>query len=166
MEPLTQSSGSPESNPSVQFSVRLFATSWIAACQASLSIINSRSLLKLMPIESVMPSSHLILCLPLLLLPPIPPSIRVPAGLQNPTAWGLVFLRRFSGLGSSLWGLGPSLLGEDLYNYNYSPIYWSSTWGHVCWLYHHSDPPTQLIWFFLYLWSCRSFLVDFCLSHQ
>ena len=49
----------------------------IAACQASLSITNSRSSLKLMCIESVMPSSHLILCRPLLLLPPIPPSIRV-----------------------------------------------------------------------------------------
>ena len=57
--------------------VRLFATPWIAACQASLSITNSRSLLKLMSIELVMPSSHLILCRPLLLLPPIPPSIRV-----------------------------------------------------------------------------------------
>ena len=69
---------------SVQFSsvqllsrVRLFATLWIAAHQASLSITNSRSSLKLMSIESVMPSSHLILCCPLLLLPPIPPSIRV-----------------------------------------------------------------------------------------
>ena len=57
--------------------VRLFTTSWIAACQASLSITNSWNLLKLMCIESVMPSSHLILCRPLLLLPPIPPSIRV-----------------------------------------------------------------------------------------
>ena len=57
--------------------VRLFATPWIAACQASLSITNSRNLLKLISIESVMPSSHLILCRPLLLLPPIPPSIRV-----------------------------------------------------------------------------------------
>ena len=57
--------------------VRLFATTWIAAHQASLSITNSWSLLKLMSIESVMPSSHLILCRPLLLLPPIPPSIRV-----------------------------------------------------------------------------------------
>ena len=57
--------------------VRLFATPWIAACQASLSITNSRSLLKLTSIESVMPSSHLILCRPLFLLPPIPPSIRV-----------------------------------------------------------------------------------------
>ena len=57
--------------------VRLFATPWIAAHQASLSIINSRSSLKLMSIESVMLSSHLILCRPLLLLPPIPPSIKV-----------------------------------------------------------------------------------------
>ena len=52
-------------------------TNRIAALQASLSITSLRGLLKLMPIESVMPSSHLILCHPLLLLPPIPPSIRV-----------------------------------------------------------------------------------------
>ena len=57
--------------------VRLFATPWIAARLASLSITNSRSSLRLMPIESVMPSSHLILCRPLLLLPSTPPSIRV-----------------------------------------------------------------------------------------
>ena len=69
---------------SVQFSsvqslshVRLFAIPWIAARQASLSITNTRSSLRLTSIESVMPSSHLILCHPLLLLPPIPPSIRV-----------------------------------------------------------------------------------------
>ena len=55
--------------------VWLFATPWIAARQAFLSITNSRSLLKLMSIELVMPSSHLILCCPLLLLPPIPSSI-------------------------------------------------------------------------------------------
>ena len=69
---------------SVQFSsvqslsrVQLFATPWIAARQTSLSITNSQSLPKLMSIESVMPSSHLILCRPLLFLPPVPPSIRV-----------------------------------------------------------------------------------------
>ena len=50
---------------------------WVAARQASLSITNSQSSLRLMSVESVMPSSHLILCRPLLLLPPIPPSIRV-----------------------------------------------------------------------------------------
>ena len=57
--------------------VRLFATPWIAARQTSLSITNSQSSLKLTSIKLVMPSSHLILCCPLLLLPPIPPSIRV-----------------------------------------------------------------------------------------
>ena len=57
--------------------VRLFVTAWTAACQASLSITNSRSLLKLMSFESVMSSNHLILCRPLLLLPSIFPSIRV-----------------------------------------------------------------------------------------
>ena len=69
---------------SVQFSsfqslscVWLFATPWIAACPASLSITNSRSLPKLMSIELVMPSNHLILCRPLLLLPSIFPNIRV-----------------------------------------------------------------------------------------
>ena len=67
---------------SVQFSrsvshVRLFATPWTAACQASLSITNSQSLPKPMSIESGMPSNHLILCCPLLLLPSIFPSIGV-----------------------------------------------------------------------------------------
>ena len=67
---------------SVQFSsvlshVRLFPTPWTVARQASLSITNSQSLLKLMSIESVMPSNHLILCHPLLLLPSIFPSISI-----------------------------------------------------------------------------------------
>ena len=62
---------------SVAQRVRLLVTPWIAARQASLSITNSRSSLRLTSIKSVMPSSHLILCRPLLLLPPIPPSIRV-----------------------------------------------------------------------------------------
>ena len=68
-------------NSSVQFSslshVRLFETPWTAARWDSLSITNSRSLFKLMPIESVMPSNHLILCHPLLLLSSIFPSIKV-----------------------------------------------------------------------------------------
>ena len=57
--------------------VRLFVTPWTMACQASLSITSSRSSPKLMSIESVMPSNHLILCRPLLLLPSLFPSIRV-----------------------------------------------------------------------------------------
>jgi len=57
--------------------VRLFVTPWAAACQASLSFINSQSLLKLMSIKLVMPSNHLVLCHPLLLLPSMFPSIKV-----------------------------------------------------------------------------------------
>ena len=79
---------------SVQFSsvqllscVRLFVTPWIAARQASLSITNSWSSPKLMSIESVMPSSHLILCYHLLLMPPTPPSIRV-FPMSQLFAWG------------------------------------------------------------------------------
>ena len=76
--------------------VRLFATPWIAACQASLSITNSRSSLRLTSIESVMPSSHLIICRPLLLLPPIPPSIRVFSNestlrMRWPKYWSFIF---------------------------------------------------------------------------
>ena len=69
------------SHPSVQFSSvaqsYLFATPWTAAHQASQSIINPQTLPKFMSIKSMMPSNHLILCRPLLLLPPIPPSIRI-----------------------------------------------------------------------------------------
>ena len=73
--------------------VWLFVTPWIAAHQASLSITNSWSLLKLMPIKSVMPSSHLILCHPLLLQPPIPPSIRV---FSNESAFCIKWTRYWS----------------------------------------------------------------------
>ena len=76
--------------------VRLFATTWTAALQASLSITNSRSLPKPMSIESVMPSNHLILCHPLLLLPSIFPSIRVFSNesvlhITWPKYWSLSF---------------------------------------------------------------------------
>ena len=76
--------------------VRLFATPWIAARQASLSITNSRSSLRLMFLESVMPSGHLILCRPLLLLSPVPPSIRVFSNestlrMKWPTYWSFSF---------------------------------------------------------------------------
>ena len=76
--------------------VWLFVTPWIAARQASLSITNSRSSLRPTPMESVMPSSHLILCRPLLLLPPIPPTIRVFSNestlrMRWPKYWSLSF---------------------------------------------------------------------------
>ena len=76
--------------------VQLFTTPWTATHQACLSITNSWSLLKLMSIESLMPSNHLILCCPLLLLPPIFPSIRVfsnESSLHNrwPKYWSFSF---------------------------------------------------------------------------
>ena len=84
---------------SVQFSRSVApdsATPWIAARQASLSITNSRSSLRFTSIESVMPSSHLILCHPLLFLPPIPPSIRVfsnesSLSMMRPKYWSFSF---------------------------------------------------------------------------
>ena len=82
--PWTEEPGGPRSPDYSQFSsvqllswVQRLVTPCTAACQASLSITSSRSLLKLMSVESVMPSNHLILCRPLLLLPSIFPSIRV-----------------------------------------------------------------------------------------
>ena len=89
--------------------VRLFATPWIAACQASLSITNSRSSFKLTSIESVMPSSHLILCRPLLLLPPVPLRIRVFSNestllMRWPKYWSHYFMaNRWGKNGNSGW---------------------------------------------------------------
>ena len=87
-----------QSSQSVQLlsHVRLFANPWTAAHQASLSIVNSQSLLKLISIESVMPSNHLILCRPLLLLPSIFPSNRVFSNesvlrIRWPTYWSFSF---------------------------------------------------------------------------
>ena len=93
--------------------VQLFAIPWIAAHQATFSITNSRSSPKLMSIESVMPSSHLILCRPLLLLPPIPLSIRVFSNESN-FAWG----------GQSI---GVSALGSVLpmNTQDWSPLEWT-----------------------------------------
>ena len=87
--------------------VQLFATPWTSACQTSLSITNSQSLLKLMSIKSVMPSNLLILCLPLLLLPSIFPSIRVFSNesvlhIRWPKDWSFIFSispsNKYSGL--------------------------------------------------------------------
>ena len=87
--------------------VWLFATPWTAACQASLSITSSGNLLKLMSVESVMPCNHLILCHPLLPLPPIPPNIRVFSNelafpMRWPKDWSFSFIislsNEYSGL--------------------------------------------------------------------
>ena len=89
--------------------VQLFATLWTAAHQASLSITNSQGLLKLMSIEMVMPSNHLIFCRPLLLLPSIFPSLRIFSNesvlrIRWPKYWGFSFSispsNKYSGLTS------------------------------------------------------------------
>ena len=87
--------------------VRLFATPWIAAHHASLSIINFQSSLKLTSIESVMPSNHLILCRPLLLLPSIFPSIRV---LSNESALHIRWPKYWVSASTS----GPPMNTQDL----------------------------------------------------
>ena len=103
--------------------VRLFATSQTAAGQASLCITNSRSLLKLVSSESVMPSNHLILCCPLLLLPSIFPSIRVFSSksvlpIRWPKYWSISFsispANEYSGLISLRWTGWISLQSEGL----------------------------------------------------
>ena len=114
-------------SPSVQLlsRVRLFVTQWIAACQASLSITNSWSSLKLTSIESVMPSSHLILCRPLFLLPSIPPSIRV-----------------FSNE-STLHMRWPKYL-----SFSFSRLYIPLAWNpHFCTFPEHTAFPTQSVIF-------------------
>ena len=88
-------------------SVCLFATPWTAACQASLSIANSQSLLKLMSIESVMTSNHIILCCPFLLLPSVFLSIRIFSNksalhFRWPEYWNFIFSIRFSSEHSGL----------------------------------------------------------------
>ena len=101
--------------------VRPSATTWTTACQASLSITNSRSLLKLMSIEAVIPSSHLILCCPLLLLPPTPPSIRVFSNesalhIRWPKYWSFSFSISSSNEHSGLISFRNSLLVYYFYN--------------------------------------------------
>ena len=117
--------------------VRLFVTPWIAARQASLSITNSRSSLKLTSIQSVMPSSHLILCCPLLLLPPIPPASES-FPMSQLFAWG--------GQSTGVSDLG-SFLPKNIQDW--SPLEWTG-WnflqskGFSSLLQHHSSKASIL----------------------
>ena len=101
--------------------VQLFVTTWTAVQQASLSINNSRSLLKIMSIKSVMPSNHLILCPPLLLPPSIFPSIRVFSkwvSASHQVAKGLEFQLQHR---SFQWTLRTDLLWDGLVGFPYTP---------------------------------------------
>ena len=124
--------------------VQLFATPWTAACQASLAITNSQSLLKLMSIESVMPSNHLILCCPLLL--PIFPSIRVFSSesvlpIRWPKFWSFSFSispsNKYSGLISfrmdwlNLLAVQGTLKSLFQHHSSKASIHWCSTFSIV-----------------------------------
>ena len=139
----------------VQFSpslscVRLFVTPWTAACQASLSITSSQSLLKLMSIESVMPSNHRILCRPLLLLPSIFPSIRV---FSNESVLGI----RWPKVWSFSFSISPSNEYLGLISFRMDRLDLLAVQGALkCLLQHHS-------WKASILWSSAFFTVH--LSH-
>ena len=119
---------------SVHFShsvVWLFAMSWTARWQASLSIINSWSLLKLMPIEVVMPSNHLILCHPLLFLPSIFPSIRAFSNESVPCIrwskyWSFIFSispsNEYSGVSYTIYSLDVLLSQLGFPTWNQSAV--------------------------------------------
>ena len=123
--------------------VRLFKTPWIAAHQASLSITNFQSLLKLMSIESMMPFSHLILCHPLFLLPPIPPSIRVFSNestlcMRWPKYWSFSF------------SISPSKEHPGLISFRMD---WSdllAVQGTLKSLLQHHSSKASILWHFLY----------------
>ena len=114
--------------------VRLFATPWTAALQASLSITNSQSLPKLSSIELVIPSNHLILCHPLLLLPLIFPSIRVfsndsPLHIRRPKYWRFSFIspsNEHPGL-REFWLISGSLIPGPIENQSYQ-LYLQTFW--------------------------------------
>ena len=118
--------------------VRLFATPWIAARQASLSITISRSSLRLRSIESVMPSSHLILCHPLLLLPPIPPSIRVFSNestlhVRWPKNWSFSF------------SISPSKEIPELISFRMDWVYLFAVQGTLKSLLQHQSSKTSIL---------------------
>ena len=157
--PASAAAQPPERDSSAQFSavqslsrVRLFATLWTAACQASLSITNSRSLLKLMSIESVIPSNHLILCRPLLLLPPILPTIRVFSNesvlrIRWPKDWSFSF------------SISPSNEYSGLISFRMDWLYLLAVQGTLKSLQHHSSKASIL-------WCPAFFIVQLTSIHD
>ena len=119
--------------------VRLFASPWTAARQASLSITNSRSLSKLMPIESVMPSSYLILCHPLLLLPPIPPSIR---GFSNEST----LCMRWPKYWSFSFSISPSNEHPGLISFRMHWLDLLAVQGTLKSLFQHHSSKASILW--------------------
>ena len=124
----------------IQFSyVQLFVTPWTVASQASLSITNSQSLLKFMSIESVMQSSHLILCCPLLLLPSILPSIRV---FSN----GSVLCIRWPQYWSFGFSISPSNEYSGLISFRMDWLDLLAVQGTLKSLLQHHSSKTSILW--------------------
>ena len=119
--------------------VLLFATPWIAARQASLSITNSQSSFRRTSIESVMPSSHLILCHPLLLLPPIPPSIRVFSSESTlPMKWPKYW--------SFILNISPSNEHSGLVSFRRDWLHLLAVQGTLRSLLQHHSSKTSILW--------------------
>ena len=116
-----------------------FATPWTAACQAYLSITNSRSLLKLLSIESVMPSNHLILYCPLLLLPSIFPSIRV---FPNESALCI----RWPKYWSFSFSISPSNEYSGLISFRINWVDFLAVQGTLTSLLHHCSSKALILW--------------------
>ena len=119
--------------------VRLFATPWTAACQASLSITNSQSPPKLMSIVLVMPSSHLIHCCPLLLLPSIFPSIRV---FSNESALCI----RWPKYWSFSFNISPSIEHPGLISFRMDWLHLLAVQGTLKSLLQHHSPKSSILW--------------------
>ena len=124
----------------------LFVTPWTAACQASLSITNSQSLLKLMSIESVMPSNHLILCIPLLLLPSIFPSIRV---FSNE----LVLCIRWPKYWSFSFNISPSNEHSGLISFRMDWLYLLAVQGTLKSVFQHHSSKASILHQLSFLYS-------------
>ena len=124
----------------------LFVIPWTAECQASLSFTISWSLLKFMSIESVMPSNHHILCLPLLLLPSIFPSIRVfsnefPLHIRWPKCWSFSF------------SISPSIEYSRLISFRMDWFDLSLVQGTLKSLIQHHSSKESILWRSAFLWS-------------
>ena len=119
--------------------VQLFATQWTAPCQASLSITNTQSLLKLMPIESVMPFNHLIFCCPLLFLPSVFPQIKVFSS-------GTVLRIRWPNYWSFSFSISPSNKNSGLISFRMDWLDLLTVQGTLKSLLQHHSSKASILW--------------------
>ena len=139
--------------------VRLFVTPWTASCQASLSITNFQRLLRLMSIESVMSSNHLILCRPLLLLPSIFPSIRVFSNesvlrIRWPKYWSFSF------------SISPSNEYSGLISFRMDWLDLLAVQGTLKSLLQHLSSKASILWHSAFVIVQLSFIHDYWRNHS